>query len=271
MNPWFEWRNAPQARYAVIGDPIEHSLSPKMHQAWLDSLGIDAKYVAIKVPLEEFYIAVEQLAALGYVGINVTIPNKIAAFNWASSMDENSRRIGALNTLNLESGEGTNTDAPGFLATLKTANFSLPANCLVLGAGGAARAVVAALAESSCRISIWNRTAERAQKLIEELAVDATVVEIPNVSGYGLIVNCTSGVSQADLNLRWNEADANCLAYDLMIGTETPFLAGARATGLRTKDGVEMLIEQGALSMEFWSGKTVDRAIYRNSLSGGDS
>ncbi len=271
MNPWFEWRDAPPAKYAVVGDPIGHSLSPKMHQAWLDSEGIDAKYVAIRVPIDEFGDAMDHLRSLGYEGVNVTIPNKTVAFEWCDHVDELSELIGAVNTLDLTNRRGANTDAPGFLATLPDETEKKPKFCLILGAGGAARSVYVALSmHRHYAISLWARNKGWYGKAAIS-NFDFRLIPEPAVGRFDLIINCTPGISPIDLNLDWSQADPNCLAYDLMVGVATPFLNSAESAGLRTMDGLEMLIEQGALSMEFWTGKTVDRAIYRNALSGGNS
>jgi|CXWL01.1.fsa_nt_gi shikimate dehydrogenase len=269
MNPWFEWRDAPKATYAVVGDPIGHSFSPMMHQAWLDSQGIKAKYVAIRVAVEEFDVAMDHLVALGYEGVNVTVPNKTAAFEWCAHVDELSELIGAVNTLDLRNKRGTNTDAPGFLATLPDETSETPEFCLILGAGGAARSVYVALSKHRhYAISLWARNKGWYGKAAIS-NFDFRLIPEPTVGRFNLIINCTPGISPIDLNLDWSQADPNCLAYDLMIGVETPFLAGARAAGLKTMDGLEMLIEQGALAMEFWARRRVDRSVYRIALSGG--
>lgn len=255
MSAWFEWRDAPKAEFAVLGDPIHHSKSPAMHSASFATLGLAFRYVAIRVPVEELAGAVAHLRSLGYRGLNITIPLKEAAATLCASLDSLAARIGAVNTLDLDSMGGRNTDGPGFLAGLEAAGKPTPSRALILGAGGSARAVVAMLADRGVDLSIWNRTPARARTLLAELGVQAEVVETPATDGYDLLVNCTSGLAPVDLGLDWSAASPDALAYDLMVASEpTPFLAGAAAAGLKTQDGAPMLVRQGALSMRGWTG-----------------
>ena len=145
MNRSYEWRDAPQADFAVLGDPVNHSLSPRMHQAAYEATHLRHKYVAIRVPVNEFNEAMEFLTKQGYRGVNLTTPLKEAGATWAKKPDAFVARVGSANVLNLLERSAINTDAPGFLDTLPPLGIWPPAPILILGAGGAARALAVAL------------------------------------------------------------------------------------------------------------------------------
>src|SRR3954463_14972516 len=135
VNKPFEWRDAPKANFAVLGDPISHSLSPRIHQAAYDALGLKYKYVPIRVDQGELLEALDHLTLLSYQGVNLTQPLKEAGAKWARSPEAFVKKIGASNTLNLLDGSATNTDSPGFMDTLPAIGIWAPAPALVLGAG----------------------------------------------------------------------------------------------------------------------------------------
>lgn len=253
---WFEWRDIPPGDFAVLGDPVAHSRSPQMHAAAYRSLGAAWTYNAARVPVEEFDEAVAHMAGLGYRGLNCTVPLKEAAYRWAQAMDATSRRIGAVNTLDLAMRHATNTDAPAFLAML-----GAPGPALVLGAGGTARAVLVALDEAGYDVTLWNRTEAKARLLVTELGVQATVVSIPNIEAFPVVVNTTSASLHGEpLPLNWEAAQPEALAYDVVYGP-SPFLDSARAAGMKTIDGLPLLVEQGALSITWWTGRLPDRSV----------
>lgn len=258
---WFEWEAAPKADFAVLGDPIGHSRSPKMHQAWLDATNGGQRYVAIRVPLDALEQALDRLSDLGYIGVNLTLPLKGRAAELSQSLDPIAARLGAVNTLRFSDRYGLNTDAPGFAKTLQPLSLSPGARVLLLGAGGAARGVAYALSELGVRLDVWNRNLERAETMVAELAIEATVSAQPEWSAYGLIVNATSGATGVNLPIDWRQVQPTTIAYDLMYGAPTPFLVQARERGLQTVDGLDMLVEQGALAMEFWTHRQVDRSV----------
>lgn len=247
----FDWREAPKGDFAVIGHPVSHSLSPRMHLAAYAALGLDHTYCAISVAPEEFAEAVHHLKGLGYRGLNVTIPHKSAAFAWCQSTCETSQKLQVCNTLDLQDHTGINTDVPGFLK-------SLPGHApraLVLGAGGSARAVVYALVRSGTEVTLWNRTRARAEELVKELDLPVQVVDAPSVAGHTLVVNTTStGLSGDSLPIDWNGTNPDqLLASDLAYGAEaTPFMLEARSHGIAAMDGRRMLMEQGAFAFEWW-------------------
>lgn len=253
---WTEWRDAPPGDFAVLGDPVKHSRSPRMHTAAYKALGRSWRYNAVRVPLSEFDEAVVHLARLGYRGVNCTVPLKEAAFRWAGEVDATTRRIGAANTLRLADRHATNTDAPAFVNT-----FAGEGPVLVLGAGGTARAVLVALDEAGVRTFLWNRTRAKAEALVESLRVAADVIEGPHLAGMRSVVNTTSASLQGEaLPIDWSMAGAGTLVYEAAYGP-SPFLDAARAHGLEAVDGLPLLVEQGALAITWWTGVEPDRSV----------
>lgn len=262
--------------FCVLGHPVGHSLSPAMHNAVLPALGVDGVYVAFDVPPDGLPAAVRGLQALGCAGVNGTIPHKEALVGLMDELSEDARVIGAVNTIEFRKGRliGHNTDGAGFLADLEAGGGPSPArHALVLGAGGSARAVAAALARSGARVTVVNRTRVRAQELAGDLnralgvdTVDTAPQEAEAVSevagGCDLLVNTTS------LGM-WPETSAmppvpvealhpGLFVYDLIYNPlETRLLAAARARGCRTRHGAGMLARQGAMSLEIWTGLPV--------------
>lgn len=207
--------------------------------------------------MSEVAEALEHLREIGYWGVNVTVPNKAEALVWASKPDEFALRIGAANTLDLRTRAAINTDAPGFLDTLSEFEFPEGNSALILGAGGSARAVAAALPDAGFRVAIWNRTAKRAHEIAADFGLEA--VATPS-AGYDLIVNTTSaGLGAEVLPIDWGSAKPGGLAYDLVYG-QTPFLKSAALHGMRIVDGRRLLVAQGARSLEWWLGVDAPRA-----------
>jgi shikimate dehydrogenase len=230
----------------VLGHPVAHSRSPAMHNAAFRELGLDWHYVKLPVPPELFEETVRALPGSGYGGANVTIPHKIAALALADTATSAARAIGAANSLSFEDGiEADNTDAPGFLAALNEPVAGRTA--LVLGAGGAARAVVWALVDAGAEVSIWNRTPERAQQLADDFGA------APELRSADIVVNATSvGLHEGALPL--DTLDVPSTAVEMVYGSDTPFTAWAREKGARIVDGLEILVRQGALSFTRWTG-----------------
>ncbi|MFY9234264.1 MAG: shikimate dehydrogenase [Fimbriimonadaceae bacterium] len=256
MSEFFEWRDAPRADFAVIGDPVEHSLSPLMHSAAYSALGLPYRYVAIRVPQGEVAESLDHLISLGYRGLNVTLPLKAEAFRWAIQPDAFTKKIGAANTLELATRRATNTDGQGFMDSIQGVDLPVPSRVLVLGAGGTARSVLPKLVDAGHKVSIWNRTRERAQSLIDELSLHAKVVDAPATMGYRLLVNATSAEAKGEeLDIAWSEG-AGCTAYDAMYGDgPTPFLQQAVKHGWAAIDGKALLVAQGARSFTWWLGQ----------------
>ncbi|TAM98489.1 MAG: shikimate dehydrogenase [Rhizobiaceae bacterium] len=254
-------------RAFVCGHPVAHSRSPVIHNYWLRQLGLAGSYEKIDVPPDEFGSFLRDFQRMGFVGGNVTLPHKAAAFALASETDEAARLIGAVNTLWVESGKirGANTDAPGFLANLddRAPQWRRARAATVLGAGGAARAVVYALKASGMEtVRIVNRTAAKAAELAEGFAPGPIAREwntLPSLlRETDLLVNATSlGMgtgSGPEIDLAAMPAHA-VVADIVYIPLETPLLRNARARGLTTVDGLGMLLHQAVPGFARWFGK----------------
>ncbi len=280
-------------KLAVVGQPISHSLSPPMQTAALAERGLAAEwsYEAIELAPDEFAAAIERLAsgeAGEWAGVNVTIPHKAAALDLADATTDAARAIGAANTLSFHPGPGgdgpriaaDNTDAPAVIDALRAAGTDPGGrSALVLGAGGSARATVWALREAGAEVSIWNRTPERAAALAAELggaAIEAG--EPPRPERFEIVVNTTAvGHRGADsssaragfkaLGFGVDQLSEQQVVADLSYGSAgTGLIEAAKGRGARTVDGLEILVRQGALSFEIWTGleaplATMDRAV----------
>jgi len=248
-------------RLAVLGHPVAHSRSPAMHNAALAELGLAGEwsYEAIDLAPDEFEPRVRAMAAEGFAGANVTVPHKGAALAVADTLSETAREIGAANTLSFagEAIQAENTDAQGLLDALP----GLPAGrrALVLGAGGAARAVVWGLLREGAEVDVWNRTPLRAAHLCGELG--GTQVDAPSSDDYELVVNTTAAGLHgedpfAELPLEPAGFVSGQTVVDLVYGDRpSRLLAAAQSAGAKTVDGIEVLVRQGALSLEIWTGR----------------
>jgi len=251
----------PVSLAGVLGFPVGHSRSPDMHNAAFRALGLEWRYVKLPVPPELFAETVRALPRSGFRGANVTIPHKHAALALADERTPSADAIGAANTLSFfEDGtiEAHNTDAPGFLAAVGEDDVR-GLRAVVLGAGGAARAVVWALQQAGAAdVAVWNRTPERAKALADDLKVSAVLR--PATSD--LLVNATSVGLEPRLDeaqtleaLRLDQLDPPGIVVDLVYDKEpTQLIAWAKGGGARTVDGLEILVRQGALSFERWTG-----------------
>jgi shikimate dehydrogenase len=267
MTAFKEWRDAEPGDFAVIGDPIGHSLSPRMHQAAYEALGLPYRYVALRVPSGEVAQCLSTLAALGYKGVNVTVPHKEETFRAMHSVEPFAGLIGAVNTVKLPEMRGTNTDGPGFMDTLADLELPGPPQVLVLGAGGSALAVVAALAGAGYKIRLYNRTQARAESLVARLGAKVEILPDADPADCDLLVNTTSaGLKGEQLPILWARVKPTAVAYDLVYGRKpTPFLRSASDCGLRTMDGLPLLVAQGARSIEWWLGvKAPQRTMLEN-------
>jgi shikimate dehydrogenase len=257
-----------RARLAgVIGWPIAHSRSPRLHGYWLERYAIDGAYVPLAVEPAHVAQTLRVLALAGFRGVNVTVPHKEAALAAVDVLDADARRIGAVNTVTMApdgSLKGSNTDGIGFLAHLRASapswNASGPA--VVIGAGGAARAVVAALLGAGVSdVRIVNRTRERAEELVRSFngptRVMPWVARHGALEGAALVVNTTTlgmtGQPALDLDLEALPGEA-CVFDCVYAPLETPLLAAARARGLAAVDGLGMLIHQARPGFEAWFG-----------------
>ena len=250
----------------VVGWPVKHSRSPLIHNYWIEQYKLDAVYRREEIAPEAFADFISQLAARGYVGANITLPHKEAALA-LSEPDDRARAVGAANTLWLAGGHlhSTNTDVEGFTANL---DVTVPGwddaleEAVVLGAGGAARAVVYGLIERGCgRIHVVNRTPERAGALRERFGETVHAAHwsaLPHLlARAGLLVNTTSlGMTgQPPLAVDLSPLHADTVVADLVyVPLETPLLAAARGRGLATADGLGMLLHQAVRGFQLWFG-----------------
>ncbi len=257
-------------RAALIGDPVEHSLSPVMHNAAFAALGIDAMYELWPTFLGELPARIRSLRRVDILGANVTIPHKQAVMPLCDELSETARRIGAVNTLILRDDRitGDNTDAYGFARTLDAVCAGSPlGGALILGAGGAARAVAVALIDAGVTsVTIANRTRPRADALVDALrgagASGIGVIEwhdIPRTArDAALLVNATSigwhGEEMPVSRAAIDALDTASIVIDLTY-RETALLRSVRERGIVATDGLPMLIHQGARSLELWTGE----------------
>jgi len=249
---------------AVLGWPVSHSLSPRLHNYWLRQYDIKGSYDAIATEPENLKRVLLQLQEKGYVGANLTLPHKEQAISLMDSLDEKAKRIGAVNTILMKDGKmvGKNTDAYGFIENLKSSDVAVAEKkSLVLGAGGAARAVCAGLMEENCEIILTNRTRGKAELLAASLKGNITVIDWAEIEQVlhtiHLLVNTTSlgmkGQQPLDLMLDAlpKEAVVTDIVYSPLI---TPLLKTAQAQKLKTVDGLGMLLYQAQPAFEAWFG-----------------
>ena len=255
-------------RAGVVGHPVKHSRSPIIHGYWLEQFGINGRYDRYDVKPEDFSHFVKTLSEQGLQGVNVTIPHKEAAFLALDEATERARRLKAANTLWFENGKlwGDNTDSIGFLANLDQGHPGWDINAksaLILGAGGAARAIIAGLQKRNIeKITIVNRTRERAEELALMSGGQVAVAEWSKLSfqleSADLVVNTTSlGMSgQPDLDLSLDPLGRNALVTDIVyVPLETNLLKQARLRGNPVVDGLGMLLHQAVPGFEHWFGK----------------
>ena len=258
-------------RYGVVGWPVAHSRSPLIHNYWLQGAGIDAVYEAVAVPPEaDFRAKLEELREQGFAGVNVTIPHKEAAYDAVDTHDEAAAYLGAVNTILLTGDKisGYNTDGRGFIDSLSLAGDWVSGPALVLGAGGAARAIVGALlAAGLSDIRVSNRTRARAEAVaaLADTPENSRVVRVFDwaaraqaAEGATLLVNTTSlgmqGAPELDMSLDTLAAKAT-VADIVYVPLETDLLARARSQGHMPVNGLGMLVHQAAHAFDLWFGQ----------------
>lgn len=252
----------------VIGMPVAQSRSPTIHNFWLNAYGIRGAYVPLAVKPERLKDALPGLVALGFRGCNVTMPHKQSAMQLLDRVNDSARRIGAVNTIVVEDDgtlSGFNNDGNGFVQSLRDARPDWRADegpLLLLGAGGAARAVVVALMENGARqIRIANRTAEKAQAIASEFGASVSTVGWTDrgaaLADAALLVNCTDRgmIGKPALEIDLSRLSPSTLVADLIYTPlETPFLAEARSRGCMTVNGLGLLLNQARLAFKAWFG-----------------
>jgi shikimate dehydrogenase len=265
--------------FAVIGDPIAHSLSPPIHNAAFRSLGMDCVYVALRVRRAELKAAIEGIRSLGIAGINVTMPHKTAVLHLLDRANVTAREIGAVNTVIRTDGglEGHNTDGEAAVATLMSLEKSLSDSAaLILGAGGAARAVVYHLSKTVAAITILNRTRSKASRIAAE------------AKSWGGIQCRSNGLNKTSLRKEMGRANVlintlpvdifpkfasmlmqqqlirgDTIVLDVNYHSRNGFLAEARVAGAKVADGLDMLVRQAALSFRLWTGRDAPIEVMR--------
>jgi shikimate dehydrogenase len=252
-----------KARLAgVMGWPVGHSRSPRLHGHWIARHGLDAAYLPLPAAPADFAAAVRGLRAAGFRGANVTIPHKEAAFAICDTVSARARRAGAVNTLvfGADGIAGDNTDGWGFCESVReqAPGFVFAgARAVLLGAGGAARAIAAALLDAGAEVTLVNRTRGRAEALAGALGGAVAVAEAPPLAGATLLVHTTSlGMAgQPPLDLALDALPRDSVVADIVyVPLETPLLAAARARGNRAVDGLGMLLHQARPGFEAWFG-----------------
>lgn len=283
----------PAPRLAVIGDPVEHSLSPGMHNPALEACGIDARYVRVHLKDEELEEALKLFAERDFIGLNVTIPHKVRIAELMDHLDPLAKRIGAVNTVLFEDQQllGFNSDAPGFQRAIREEFYVdlQDMRILIIGAGGGAgRAVAIQCAEEHCeRLLLANRTLEKAEALVEELTPDfsddrvsapaerlaAFSTDDPaleeELDQIDLIVNATNlGMKRSDPDpLPRGVLQPHHLVYDMVYSPPTTrLMESARNDGARAANGLSMLLWQGAVSFEYWFNREAPVSAMREGL-----
>lgn len=254
-------------RVGLIGFPVEHSLSPIMHNAAFKALNMDDwHYDAMSIPPDILRLGLREPRDHGYIGINVTVPHKEAIMEFVRP-DETARAIGAVNTIDFRSNIGANTDADGFINDLRAHDVNVAGErVLVLGAGGAARAAVYGLIRAGAEVAIVNRTRSRAVALVDHLRASAGIDGIRLLTpaeaadwGMSLIVNCTSvGLHPHVNHSPWSPDlpfPAGITVYDMVYRpATTALMRQCIAHGGRVIGGLGMLARQGAIAFELWTG-----------------
>lgn len=255
-------------KYAVIGNPVGHSKSPIIHQAFAKQTGEDISYEAVLAPLDGFEAIVKTLIAQGYKGANVTVPFKLEALQLVNIPSERAHDAGAVNTLSFQENEihGDNTDGVGLVRDIQHNLGVVIAHkrVLLLGAGGAAQGVLnPLLRELPAQLVIANRTLDKAQSMVNKIlsktkdssafVMTATAYEDITDAQFDIVINATStGLTDTALPIPSSIFAEGCLAYDMMYGRETPFMKQAREAGAQVADGLGMLVEQAAEAFYLW-------------------
>ena len=268
--------NAPSQetlRYAVIGNPVEHSLSPRIHAHFAEAAGVRLRYDKLTAPVAGFAAAADEFFAAGGSGLNVTLPFKVDAWRWVDSRDELAEEAGAVNTIAPGGGmRGCNTDGVGLVRDLAE-NLGWPlagARTLVLGAGGAVQGILGPLARVGAVLTVANRTRAKADRLAGQFNVASASLDDVG-EGWDLVLNGTSAGIHGDAALVAPAAVAGSRCYDLFyaLDSDTPFCRWARTSAAaQTSDGLGMLVEQAAAAFFLWHGVRPDTAGVLHELRG---
>ena len=268
--------------YAVIGDPIDHSLSPTIHNAAFRELGLDCTYIAYRIQKGDLASGIESLKKIKISGFNVTIPHKIEMVKYLDSVNEDCSIIGATNTVSNDDGKltGYNTDMDGFLDPFKRKNLKIKdADVLLIGAGGSARAITAGFAkEKAKKITIANRTLQNANVLSQfahKIGIDADAINLDQVgesaSDYDIIVNATSvGLKNEPSPISTKTINEESIVYDIVYKpVNTDLIKQSKKNGAKIIYGYEMLLGQAALAFKIWHGIDAPYETMKKSILGG--
>jgi shikimate dehydrogenase len=262
---------------AVLGWPVEHSLSPEMHNAAFAAMGMDAAYLAFAVHPGDLALAVAGIQGFGLMGVNVTVPHKEAIMPLLDEVHHEAAFIGAVNTVVNHGGRlvGHNTDGRGFMRSLEEAGVDVAGKrVLVVGTGGAARAVSHYLCEESGAVCLWGRNAETSSRLAADLSINFKNIHLlermDNLADMDVVVNATPlGLKDGDsLPFDVTSVRPGATVVDL-IYRETPLLKAAAMRGCKTVHGLGMLLWQGVLAFELWTGEEPPVEVMREALMKG--
>ncbi|ALS78929.1 shikimate dehydrogenase [Planococcus sp. ANT_H30] len=248
--------------YAVIGDPIAHSLSPFMHESWFDEHGIEAAYLPIHVEPSQLKKSLEAMKTLGISGFNITLPHKQSIVPLLGKLEESASQMNAVNTVNFDGTHyvGSNTDGDGFVRSLFVHAIDKTSKVLLIGAGGAARGIAFALKRAGfTNVTITNRTYRRAEELAAETNASAmTLIESEQqLAEFAIVIQTTSvGLATGEaLPISLDRVKSGTLVADIIYNPlETPFLKKAREKNCIISNGVGMFVYQGAIAFEKWTG-----------------
>ncbi len=287
------WKKSrPPIRLGVLGDPIAHSLSPQLQNAAVKASGLNIRYARFQIAPTELQSALEFLRPLDFIGVNLTVPHKVATLGLVDELDDGAREIGAINTIKCEKGKlrGFNTDGKGFLRAIRE-EFAVDLRdlrVLLLGAGGAARAIAWQCAKEKCeRLVVATRDPAKGAMLVEQLrpsfAGPRVLGPVARLQSIGLdeaalrfqIANTDLVVNATPLGLNRNDPlpvparllEPHLMIYDTVYSTgPTPFVSGAVEAGTRAANGLSMLLHQGALAFEIWFGRPAPIEAMRKAL-----
>jgi len=264
--------------YAIIGDPVEHTISPFLHNSAFKATELNSIYVAFRVIPERLAQAVDGLRSLSVKGFNVTIPHKVTVSPLLDEIDPSARKIGAVNTVKNTNGRlmGYNTDGEGALMALEEANINLKGKTIILGAGGAARAIAFTLVKHVNEIVICNRTEAKALELASELRKHTDIpvtgkkldfqLSSEELDDGDLIINTTSVGMHPDIDnspINTDVISRNITVFDIVYTPfKTKLLKEAEARGAKTVPGINMLVYQAMKSFEIWTKKTVNVEVF---------
>jgi len=267
--------------FAVIGDPIEHSMSPAMHNQWFSEENLDAAYLPIHVLSEQLEEAISSLKMLGASGWNVTIPHKTSIIPYLDELDTMAEKMGAVNTVVRQADgklKGYNTDGLGFVRSLEEAigDAHRDGRVLLIGAGGAARGIAFALKHTGYQtITIANRTVANAEQICKELGSSANAISLKEAEAtlgdYDILIQTTpAGLKNGTLQLPFelDQLSTKAIVADIVYNPlMTPFLQAAEQRGATVVTGLGMFVHQGALAFNYWLGQFPNTTSMKESLT----